>query len=360
MRRIVLVCEVLHPPLDEGVRILAAEIASALARRCDVTLLGSIDSEVRGVPVRGVLTDRYFIGRSLARAIAEARPEAILYIPWTSLTPRTFFRVAILKRRARGAPVGVLAVQPRGSGAIARLAARWGRPDRIFVFGPEVQRQVAAIGLTGERLEGGVDLDRFRPRGEESLADLRRATGLPVSPYIVLHVGHLKASRGVLALKAVQALEGVQAVLACSTSTAAESETRRILQHAGVRVLDWHLPNIQEIYRAADCYLFPVTSSVDAIELPLSVLEAMACNLPIVTTKFGGLPALLEGPHEGVVFLSSEEEIPRVLISLRRDRPRPRLRERVSPLTWEAMAGKILASLAEAAGRPAAREEEAR
>jgi glycosyltransferase involved in cell wall biosynthesis len=342
MKRVALLCEVLHPPLDEGVRILAAEIARAMSRRCQVTLMGEIDAEVAGLPVQGVLTDRFFASRALRRSLSEARPDAVLYVPWTSLTPRTFFRVAVLKRRSLQAPVGVIALQPRSTGLLARLGARFGSPDRLFAMGPEVERQAGRLGLQARRLEGGVDLDRFRPLGEESIRDLRRALGLPASPYIVLHVGHLKPGRGVLALKAAQAIPDVQAVFVGSTSTDSDPASRSRLQEAGVRVVERHLPDIEAYYRAADAYLFPVTSSLDAIELPLSVLEAMACDLPLITTKFGGLPALLGPPRPGVAFIGSEKEIPPALESFMKERPRPGLRALVRKLSWDAMAERIL------------------
>jgi glycosyltransferase involved in cell wall biosynthesis len=341
MRRIVLICEVLKPPLDEGVRILAAELARAFARTADVTLIGSTDAVVHGMPVRGAASGRWFAAPALARALSAAKAEAILYVPWTSLTIRTFFRVAMLRRRGGGAPVAVVALQPRGAGILARVAARLGAPDHLFAAGPGVEAQARDLGLVCARLQGGVDLERFRPIGNDSRSDLRRALGLPVTPFIVLHVGHLKPGRGVMALRAVQALEGVQAVLVCSSSTEADTGMRRSLQAAGVRVVDRHVPEIEEYYRAADCYLFPPASSLDAIELPLSVLEAMACDLPIVTSRFGGLPALLEGAGAGVTWIASEEEIPRAIIKVRQDRPVPLLRDRASSLTWEAMAGRI-------------------
>src|SRR6266850_3877430 len=315
MRRVAVLCEVLHPPLDEGVRIVASELAGALSRRVEVVLFGELDAEVNGLPVRGVLHDRFFAGAALARALVSERPDALLYVPWTSLTPRTFLRVAMLRRRLPGAPVGVLALQPRKAGALARLSLCFGRPDDLFAMGPEVVRQAEALGLGCLRLEGGVDLDRFRPLGEEPLSVLRRGLGLPASIYLVLHVGHLKPTRGVLALKSLQALGGIQTLLITSTSTQGDAGTRRELQQAGVRVIDHHLQNVEEYYRAADCYLFPVTSSLDAIELPLSVLEAMACEIPIVTTRFGGIPALMEGAGHGVVFVGSEEEVPRAVLA---------------------------------------------
>ncbi len=345
MRKIALICEVLSPPLDEGIRILAARLARALSRRAEVFLAGSSSGEVLGLEVEGLLHDRWFLGRDLARALRERKPEGILYVPWTSLTARTLARVAALKMRAPGARVGVVALQPRGAGRLARLAARVGRPDLLFALGPRVEAEGRALALPVCRLEGGVDTDLFRQRGEEPAADLRRALGLPLSAYIVLHVGHLTRGRGVMALASVQALEGVQAVLVASTSTARDPDLRRRLQAAGVRIIESFLPAIHDLYRAADCYLFPVESSVDSIELPLSVLEAMACNLPIVTTRFGGLPDLLEGAGPAVRFVGSREEIPRQVTAMRRDRPAAALRDRVGTLTWESMADRVLEAL---------------
>jgi len=358
--RLTILCEVLHPPLDEGVRIVAAELAHAFSRRLKVTLLGMRDAEVAGLAVEGVLTDRFFVGSALARSLLAARPEAMLYIPWTSLTPRTLLRVAMLRRRSPGVPIGVLAMQPRGAGWLARLGCRLGKPDRVFATGPTVERQATELEIPITRLEGGVDLDRFRPRGEESMSDLRKRLGLHTSPYLVLHVGHLKPSRGILALKAVQALEGVQALLITSTSTAADADTRRELQESGVRVIDHSLPNVDDFYRAADCYLFPVTSSLDAIELPLSILEAMATNLPIITSRFGGVPELLDGAGPGVAFAAAQEEFPRLVMAFRKDRPRPALRDRVRSLTWDAMSARITEALSGTPEKPLTRDSEIR
>src|SRR5262249_24792019 len=155
----------------------------------------------------------------------------------------------------------------------------------------------------------------------------------------------LKEGRGVLALKAIQAIPGMQALLIASSSTSADAGLRRDLQQAGVRVVDRHRADIEEHYRAADVYVFPVRSSLGAIELPLSILEAMATNLPIVTTRFGGVPALLEGAGAGVAFLDTDVEMPRVLLELRKDRPSPDLRSRLATLTWAGMADAIVAGL---------------
>ena len=46
-----------------------------------------------------------------------------------------------------------------------------------------------------------------------------------------------------------------------------------------------YFPNIEEIYALADCYLFPVIWG-NTISMPLTILEAMAANLPIVSLEY--------------------------------------------------------------------------
>ena len=58
--------------------------------------------------------------------------------------------------------------------------------------------------------------------------------------------------------------------------------------------------NVQEVYQLADVYLFPVQEIENCIDIPLSVLEAASCNLPIVTTEYGELASFIG--QEGFLF----------------------------------------------------------
>jgi glycosyltransferase involved in cell wall biosynthesis len=42
--------------------------------------------------------------------------------------------------------------------------------------------------------------------------------------------------------------------------------------------------------------------------MPLSVLEACSCNIPVVTTPFGALPRVIQGV-EGVAFARNRDEL---------------------------------------------------
>jgi glycosyltransferase involved in cell wall biosynthesis len=104
------------------------------------------------------------------------------------------------------------------------------------------------------------------------------------------------------------------------------------LARAGVKVWREYIANIEEIYQLSDCYLFQVSSKTAAIELPLSVLEAMACNLPVITTRYGALGDLFsEG--DGFLFAQDPEEMLE-RISLVREGISCRTREMVEPYTW--------------------------
>ena len=66
----------------------------------------------------------------------------------------------------------------------------------------------------------------------------------------------------------------------------------------------------------SDCYVFPTVHKKACIETPLSVLEAMACNLPIVSTRFGALPTIFnEG--SGLFFTENVEHIPQILLDVK-------------------------------------------
>jgi glycosyltransferase involved in cell wall biosynthesis len=75
-----------------------------------------------------------------------------------------------------------------------------------------------------------------------------------------------------------------------------EAEVVRDLTSAGVEVRHGRADSLARLYDSAAVYLFPVRpESRGAIELPLTVLEAIARGIPVITTDFGALSWALEG-----------------------------------------------------------------
>jgi len=88
----------------------------------------------------------------------------------------------------------------------------------------------------------------------------------------------------------------------------------------------------------ADWYVFPVLKTDAAIETPLSVLEAMATNLPVLTTRFGSLPDTFQ-QDEDFIFIKSPEDI---VVALKEGfAGNCNNREKIQPFTWDAIADKL-------------------
>lgn len=161
--------------------------------------------------------------------------------------------------------------------------------------GAKMIRQI--IGIAPERMASG--------EGGAALWPGLRRPGVPLA----VHVGHLRRNRGLEQMIAIKRLLGDRIDLVVQASPYFEAAPGLVeeLTAAGVHVVREFVPTIAEVYRSADLYLFPAPPEQEgAIELPLSVLEAMACGTPVISTDFGALPeALADEP--GVIFARSTD-----------------------------------------------------
>lgn len=140
---------------------------------------------------------------------------------------------------------------------------------------------------------------------------------------------------------------GFQVILIASTSTTIDADLLAELRQSGVKVITDFIEDIQHFYQLADCYVFPVFHAISAIDAPLSILEAMACNLPVVTTRFGALPSTFE-PGNGLYYGDSEEEIID-MVKQAIGEQNCRTFEKVSSYSWDSLALSIVETLKEVA-----------
>jgi glycosyltransferase involved in cell wall biosynthesis len=69
-------------------------------------------------------------------------------------------------------------------------------------------------------------------------------------------------------------------------------------------------------------------------------MEAMACNLPVVSTRFGALPRVFpEGG--GLFFVDKPEDIPRYVEELGSSSVEIKTREKVLPYSWESIVDRL-------------------
>jgi glycosyltransferase involved in cell wall biosynthesis len=234
----------------------------------------------------------------------------------------------------------LLSFQPRALSSLSRPGMRWLGPDRLLTPDPSMVREAERHGVRAGFLPIGADTGRFHPVDGQRKLELRRRYGLPTDRRIVLHVGHARRLRGLAALVGLGS--DITSVVVVGTSLGADAGMVRWLRRSGVWVLDRYLPEVQEIYQLADAYVFPVRDAGGASAAPLSVLEAMACNLPVVSTRFGALPALFE-EGRGFAFADTPAQMRAQVLSAVRLPPEDvGTRSQVLPLTWPAAADALL------------------
>ena len=193
-----------------------------------------------------------------------------------------------------------------------------------------------------------MDFDRFHPSLKKRRDVLRKRFKLDTDDFLVLHVGSIKEGRNINWLLDLQEMDGVQVLIVGAVSQGLDKNLLNRLKEAGCTVFNSYFENVEEIYALSDCYAFPVVpkenfmgkSGADCIDMPLSVLEAMSCNLPVVSTKFGGLTRIFsEG--DGLIFADDIEEFMEAVKYFKESDARIETRKKVEMYSWAQIAGRI-------------------
>ena len=340
-RRVCIISDDLSGQLDEGAKNATIAIAASLRHRHDVELI-STQPVVGRDDVRSIPTSLTFVGRSLGRELRRLDPDVVLYATRRSATFFSIARARVLRSYCPSATIAVFGWQTRHHPGWQRLAIRRLRPDAVIVQSTENGHYLSSLGCRVVMMPSGVDTARFHPVTPSRRRQLRQVYGLDPDRPVVVHVGHLVEGRGIRVLGELAQVGSCQVVLVASTSSDQQAALRDELEAAGVVVMTHFLPAIEELYQLADCYLFPVTSTNNAIEAPLSVLEALACDLPVVSTRFAGLPTMF-GPDSrpGLTFVDAPSQLVEHA-TLQAYGQRPPVRYLVEPFAWDSVANDLL------------------
>jgi len=339
--RILFISEVLSQPFDEGMKNVASSLHKSLARRVELLTVTDQNNDVGNLDIKKVRLDRLFLSKELSRLIKDYSPDTILYMPETSITFNSFLRGRVLKSISRESKVALFATIGRDYTAMQKfIISRFLRPNIVFLFGGF--RSGLFGGLKAYTLSPAIDIDRFSVAMRDEKIHLRRKYGIPVDRLIVLHVGHVRPTRNVSALIKVQRLEDIQVLIIDSTSTPHYEKLNKRLKDEGVIILNRYIPDISDIYRISDIYVFPVKNEIASINLPLSILEAMACGLPVITTRFGGIEEYFSEDEEFRYF-DTDDELLRLVSEISMDGKANR--EKVRQFTWERLTQDLIDAL---------------
>lgn len=328
--KILFVYEDLLPPFDEGMKLFARQLCNCFCASHDVCVI----KDIWLFPP--FLNSLLIVPRILFSAL-RSRADCIVYIPKQSLTLVSMLKARALETVLAGSLV-IVALQDRPLRGVGKAIASLFLAKNICVLSRAMALSIARLGGGARVLPPAIDADKFRPG--RNRAGLREKYGIDAEKRVLLHVGHVKRSRNLGWLARIQRdMQDTQVLLIGSTSTREEQDIRKDLETSGVIVMVETIEKIEEIYQLSDWYVFPVVDHSGAMELPLSVLEAMAANLPVVTTRFGSLTELFcEDVH--FRYVDSYEQLREALI--RGFEGPVGNREKVIRLSWDNLAGHIL------------------
>ena len=224
---------------------------------------------------------------------------------------RSFVYARLLKMRvgSKGTKTVISFIHPHWS-YLASVTFRFFRPDAVVVQSDRWKAYCLQLGLKlWDRPIVGVDLNRFRPVSSTEKQRIRGELELPKKKKIVLHVGHLNKGRNLLHMTKLVGKD-VLPVIVGSTSVQPDRGLVSCLESAGIIVIHRYLENIEKFYQAADCYVFPTIDPRFCVQIPLSIVEAIACGLPAVSTKFEGLPLLFPEGYQGIIYVDEIDMLP--------------------------------------------------
>ncbi len=228
--------------------------------------------------------------------------------------------------------------------------------DCVVAFSPhERDAMVRLYGADRNRVElipCGVDLSRFRPIGR---AAARRELGLN-GHKVMLYVGRIEPLKGAdLLLHTAAALEteeGVQ-VLVVGSDADGSGEVERLQRLSEDLELG---DTVEFVGRVPQEQLALYYSAADVCVVPsfyesfgLAALESMACGTPVVASRVGGLSTIVQHGKTGYLkswrcpeaFAQSLEMI--MANEDLRDSMGRAARHRAETLSWEQVAGRLLA-----------------
>lgn len=335
----IIITDLLKEPFDEGAKISTKYLVENISKGIK-TYTVSINSEYRSTFINAYFKiNKLLFNPLFYETLKDQQHTSILYIPEASATLFSIIRAKLINYFT-GKDVFILALQPREYSLITKHLVSLFSPRCIIAQSLKSASILSNYGVHNAILPLGVDDRKYCSVSAEVKFRIRDKYKIDRTKIVLLHVGHIQHSRNLDWLILVKkANPDLEIVIVGSTYNDDDERLYSRLLRSHIRIIREHIPQMEELYHLSDYYVFPVLSNNGAIETPLSVVEAMACNLPIATTKFGSLPDTFKEDND-FIYVNSVQDI---LNAINRKRVSPcRNREKIHAFTWETIARKLV------------------
>jgi len=217
--------------------------------------------------------------------------------------------------------------------------------DRITVVSPELKQKIVAMGIPEQKVRiipNGVDIEQFTPMDREYC---RNQLGLPLNARIVLFVGALDPVKGLEYL-----LEAIK--LICNkyqnlfVAIVGDGSLRRTLV---IKIQDHNLTDVVTLFGAKPHDEIPLwMNSCDIFCLPslregwpCVIMEALACGKPVIATRVGGIPEIINEQNGYLVESKDVTELAQGIdMALQRTWNSKEIRATLHSFSWKASAEK--------------------
>ena len=176
--------------------------------------------------------------------------------------------------------------------------------DQVITVNQPQKDYLIQYGVNGEKItviHNGVDPEEFSRDRVDS--DIRKELGISYDAHVLLYLGRLSREKGAhnLVPAVKQIVKEFPDVVLLIAGTGPEKDNLEMNVHderlgANICFLGYRKDNIN-LLGESDILILP--SRTEGI--PNSVLEAMSMELPVVATKVGGTPEIMDDGKEGFV-----------------------------------------------------------
>lgn len=221
------------------------------------------------------------------------------------------------KLRRCGALTGVLVTSFRGTDAMKiatrhpeRFAALFSDGEKFLAVSEAVRKKLILAGCPADKIEvlrSGINLDRFEYRGFQPVRE----------PLRVISVGRLAPNKGLeFCIRAIKKLVdrgvsvtyrivGAGPLRESLEALVADLGLTETVTFEGAKTSD----QVIDVLRQSDVLVTPSITGPDGEQegLPNAPKEAMAIGVPVIATRIGGVPELIEDRATG--FLVDERDV---------------------------------------------------
>lgn len=192
--------------------------------------------------------------------------------------------------------------------------------DLLITYSDYAKRKLETMGFSNvTRIYPGIDLGRYQPKAKDQT--LARALGIEKDDIVVTYPGEytrLGATDDLVAMLP-ELLTGnprIKFVFACRLKNQADrikkEAVKKILSDKGMNERVVYADTVRDmpaLYNTSDVVLFPVRSMVGKFDVPLSVIEAMACEKPVIVSDLPILSEFSSDKNSVVVRVGDTKEL---------------------------------------------------